>query len=165
MARAKTLFDASAARLRDPAGILAEMNRGLCRENEAAMLVTAVCGTLAIETGELALACAGHEPPMRLCCDRPPVPLAIENGTVLGLFEGAVYPLNRLRLSRREAVVAFTDGVDEAFNPAASCSAPSDCSRRSGPLPMSLPRASTRPCIWPCGPSPAARSNRTTSRS
>jgi sigma-B regulation protein RsbU (phosphoserine phosphatase) len=117
MARAKTLLDASAARQPDPAEILAEVNRGLVRENEAGMYVTAVCGVLEVATGELAFACAGHEPPIHLRGDGPPVPFAAEGGTILGLLDAPPpFPLNRVRLAPGEGLVAYTDGIGEAFD-------------------------------------------------
>jgi sigma-B regulation protein RsbU (phosphoserine phosphatase) len=116
MARAKTLFEAAAARQRDPSALLAEVNRGLCRENEAGMYVTAVCGVVELATGELCFACAGHEPPVRLGRGAPPLPLETEGGTVLGLLDGAAYPQTRVCLSPGEAVFACTDGVNEAFD-------------------------------------------------
>lgn len=117
MARAKTLFETTAARSRAPGEILAEVNRGLCRENDAGMYVTAVCGVLETATGDLALACGGHQPPVLIGRDHPPRQLAVEGGTVLGLLEGAAYPTSRLRLAAGQTLVAFTDGVDEAFDP------------------------------------------------
>jgi phosphoserine phosphatase RsbU/P len=116
MARSKTLFETVAARERDPATILGELNRGLCRENEAGMFLTGVCGVLDPSSGELAFASAGHDPPIHLRAEGPPEPFAVDGGTVLGLIDGASYPLNRLRLGPGEALVAFTDGVGEAFD-------------------------------------------------
>jgi sigma-B regulation protein RsbU (phosphoserine phosphatase) len=117
MARAKTLFEAAAARQLEPSAILAAVNRGLCRENEAGVYVTAACGVLELATGELCFACAGHEPPLRLCPGAVPAPLQTEGGAVLGLLDLAAFPQSRVRLSPGEAVFAFTDGVDEAFSP------------------------------------------------
>ncbi|HVO12851.1 MAG TPA: SpoIIE family protein phosphatase [Vicinamibacteria bacterium] len=116
MARASTLVQSAVARRLDPTEILAEVNRGLCRENAEGMYVTAACGVLEIATGELAFACAGHQPPVRLCAGAAPSPLPAQGGTVLGLFEGARFPLERARLAPGEAIFAFTDGVDEAFD-------------------------------------------------
>jgi len=102
MARAKTLFEAIATRLGDPAETLAEVNRGLCRENESGMYVTGVCGVLDTASGELTFACAGHEPPFHLRSDSPPEPFQAEGGTVLGLRDAAAFPLNRVRLAPGE---------------------------------------------------------------
>lgn len=118
MARAKMLFETVAAREHDLGAILVELNRGLSAENEANMYVTAVLGTLDVESGELSLAVAGHEPPVLLPIDGAPRTLQTEGGPVVGLLADAAYPLNRLQLKPREAVVLFTDGVSEARNPA-----------------------------------------------
>ncbi len=71
MARTKTLFDAVAADERDPGAVLATINRSLCRQNEAGMYVTAVCGVLDLETRTVTFATAGHEPPVLVAERRP----------------------------------------------------------------------------------------------
>ncbi len=116
MARTKTLFEALAAREADPAAILAAANHNLCAENDAGMFVTAVCGVLDATSGELTFALAGHDPPVFVPAEGDPEPLQVEGGRVLGLIEGSDYPVNRLRLGHRDAVVMFTDGVSEAQN-------------------------------------------------
>jgi sigma-B regulation protein RsbU (phosphoserine phosphatase) len=116
MARAKTLFEATAARAGDPAEVLAEVNHGLCHENESGMYVTGVCGVLDTASGELTFACAGHEPPIHLQSDGPPAPFEAEGGTVLGLRDAASFPLNRVRLAPGEGLFVYTDGVSEAFD-------------------------------------------------
>jgi sigma-B regulation protein RsbU (phosphoserine phosphatase) len=116
MARTKTLFEALATRDADPAAILAAANHNLCAENEAGMFVTAVCGMLDVTTGELTFALAGHDPPILVPAEGAPEPLQVEGGRVLGLIEGSDYPVNRLRLGHRDAIVMFTDGVSEAQN-------------------------------------------------
>jgi sigma-B regulation protein RsbU (phosphoserine phosphatase) len=116
MARTKTLFEALARRDMDPGAILAAANHNLCTENDAGMFVTAVCGTLDLANGELTFALAGHDPPILVPAEDDPGPLETEGGRVLGLIEGSDYPVNRLRLGHRDAVVLFTDGVSEAQN-------------------------------------------------
>lgn len=119
MARTKTVFEAMAARESDPGALLAAANHNLCNENEAGMFVTAVCGALDLETGDLTFALAGHEPPVLVPAEGTPEPVVAEGGRVLGLLEGGPsdYPVNRLRLGHREAVVLYTDGVSEAQDP------------------------------------------------
>jgi sigma-B regulation protein RsbU (phosphoserine phosphatase) len=114
MARTKTLFEELATRDVDPGAILAAANHNLCAENEAGMFVTAVCGILDLASGELAFALAGHDPPILVPAEGDPGPLEAEGGRVLGLIEGSDYPVNRLRLGHRDALVMFTDGVSEA---------------------------------------------------
>ena len=114
MARTKTLFEAVASHEADPGAVLAAANHNLCAENDAGMFVTAVCGVLDTTTGELTFALAGHDPPVLVPAEGDPEPLQVEGGRVLGLIEGSDYPVNRLRLGHRDAVVMFTDGVSEA---------------------------------------------------
>jgi sigma-B regulation protein RsbU (phosphoserine phosphatase) len=116
MARTKTLLETVAAREGDPAAILGELNRGLSAENDGGMYVTAVLGALHVETGELSLAVAGHEPPMLLPREGLPAAAQAEGGPVVGLLDAATYPLNALKLAPGEAVVLTTDGVSEARN-------------------------------------------------
>lgn len=116
MARAKALFEAWSARRGDPAEILLEVNRGLSRENDAGMFVTAVCGWLDVATGGLTYACAGHEPPLLVPPQGPPAALAGEGGPVLGLLDAVAFPVNAVRLAPGEAILAYTDGVGEAFD-------------------------------------------------
>jgi sigma-B regulation protein RsbU (phosphoserine phosphatase) len=117
MARTKTLFEAIGAREEDPGAILVAANHNLCTENEAGMFVTCVCGVLDVESGDLAFALAGHEPPVLAPAEGTVAPLSVEGGRVLGLIEESDYPVNRRRLRDRDAVVLYTDGVSEAQDP------------------------------------------------
>lgn len=114
MARAKAVFEAVASREADPGVVLDAVNRSLCRENEAGMFVTAATGVLDVETGELAFALAGHDPPVLVPASGAPGSLHAEGGRVLGLIEASDFPVNRLRLSPGDAIVLYTDGVSEA---------------------------------------------------
>ena len=117
MARAKTMFEVTAARSDDPSEILRALNRALGRDNDAGMFVTGVAGSLAAETGELLLAIAGHEPPVIVdaagTARQPP----LDGGPVLGLLPIDAFPLQRLMLEPGETLVGFTDGVTEAQDP------------------------------------------------
>jgi sigma-B regulation protein RsbU (phosphoserine phosphatase) len=119
MARATTLFDTVAATEHDPGAVLATLNRGLCRQNDAGMYVTAVCGVLDLDRRAVSFATAGHEPPVLVRgtdgrCD----PLETEGGRILGLIEGGDYPVSTVTLGAGDALVMYTDGVSEAQDPA-----------------------------------------------
>jgi sigma-B regulation protein RsbU (phosphoserine phosphatase) len=120
MARTKTLFEALAAREADPGVILGAANHNLSSENEAGMYVTAICGSLDVESGELAFAIAGHDPPVLVPAEGEVARLEAEGGRVLGLIDGSDYPVNRLRLGHRDAILLYTDGVSEAQDAAGS---------------------------------------------
>ena len=64
MARAKTLFATVARHEPDLGRALAEVNRGLCADNEAAMFATLFAATVELDTGELRCAVGGHEGPV-----------------------------------------------------------------------------------------------------
>ncbi|HEX2443172.1 MAG TPA: SpoIIE family protein phosphatase [Vicinamibacterales bacterium] len=116
MARTKTLLEAIAVREPDPAMVLRELNQALSAENEAGMFVTAVLCTLDTRNGELAFAVAGHEAPVLVPNEGEPSKVEAEGGPVMGLLEGSEYPLNRVTLNPGDALVLFTDGVNEAQN-------------------------------------------------
>jgi len=114
MARARTVFETAAERASDPGAILEQVNHSLCRENESGMFVTAAVAVLDLASGELALALAGHDPPVLVPAEGEAVPLSVEGGRVLGLIDVPDFPVNRLKLAPGDAVVFFTDGVGEA---------------------------------------------------
>jgi sigma-B regulation protein RsbU (phosphoserine phosphatase) len=118
MARAKTLFDAVATDERNPGAVLSTLNRSLCRQNEAGMYVTAVCGVLDLDTRTVTFATAGHEPPILLASDGRSTPLEADGGRVLGLMEIGDYPVTVRTLDKGDALVMYTDGVSEAQDPA-----------------------------------------------
>ena len=66
MAVTKTLLKGLTEVGLEPAQIFAKVNRELAAENDALMFVTAFCGILDLETGELAYSNAGHNPPLLL---------------------------------------------------------------------------------------------------
>ena len=115
MARAKTAFQAVAAREPDLGEVLRTVNRGLCEENEQGMFVTLFAGCLDTETGELTYASAGHDAPVLLPGGGNSSRfLELDGGPVLGLLEGSDYPLRRTRLLQQDTLVLYTDGVSEA---------------------------------------------------
>ena len=85
MARTKTILEAAAERAADPGVILEQVNRSLCRDNESGMFVTAADGILDLASGELALALAGHDPPVLVHRSGPPGPVTAQGGRVLGV--------------------------------------------------------------------------------
>jgi len=119
MARAKTLFDLVAARVGEPGEMLAIMNRELCRQNDAGMYVTAVCGVLDLTTSAVTLATAGHEPPILVPVHGGPAAMQSEGGRVLGLLDlgDGAYPTTTKTLEKGESLVMYTDGVSDARDP------------------------------------------------
>jgi sigma-B regulation protein RsbU (phosphoserine phosphatase) len=118
MARARTVFDTVATNGGEPGEMLSTMNRSLCRQNDAGMFVTAVCGVLDLQKRVVTFATAGHEPPVLVPPRGSPAVLATEGGRVLGLLEFGDYPTSTVTLEPGASLVMYTDGVSEARDPA-----------------------------------------------
>jgi sigma-B regulation protein RsbU (phosphoserine phosphatase) len=118
MAVTKTLIKGNAEQESDPAEILAKVNRELCVDNESLLFVTMFLAILDCDTGELTFSNAGHNPPARIAPDGTVSWLALPRGLFLGVMEDAVYRTATVTLAPGEKLVAFTDGVTEAQNPA-----------------------------------------------
>lgn len=84
------------------------------------MFVTAAAGVLDLANGELALALAGHDPPVHVPAASAPMALPAEGGRELGLIGASDFPVNRPRLGACDAVVLYADGVSEAQDPSPS---------------------------------------------
>lgn len=118
MAVTKTLIKGNAEQESDPAEILAKVNRELCVDNESMLFVTMFLAILDCGTGEMTFSNAGHNPPARIAPDGAVSWLALPRGLFLGVMEDAVYRTSTVTLAPGEKIVAFTDGVTEAQNPA-----------------------------------------------
>ena len=101
---------------RDPAAALTRANDELCANNPAEMFVTAWVGVLDLETGRVAFANAGHNPPLRLREGAAPEWIREKSGCPLGCFEGVAYKRRELALGPGDALFLYTDGVTEAMD-------------------------------------------------
>ena len=117
MARAVTMLEVAIQTAATPAQALAEGSRRLAQGNETCMFATVLCGRLDIFSGALALACAGHDPPLLLHRDGRIEMLVLENGPPLGFEVSEDFPLWQGALAPGDCLLAYTDGVTEAFNP------------------------------------------------
>ncbi|WP_231120517.1 SpoIIE family protein phosphatase [Cognatilysobacter tabacisoli] len=116
MARAVTVLE-TAARLRGaPDAALVEASQRLVEGNDTCMFATVLCGVVDVATGELVMASAGHEPPVRLHADGRRELLPVESGPPLGFEPIAAFDCWRGRLEPGDALLAYTDGITEAFD-------------------------------------------------
>ena len=100
----------------DPAAALSRVNGELCRNNPAEMFITAWVGVLDLETGRIAFANAGHNPPLRLHAGGSPEWIRDRSGCPLGCFEGVSYKPRETTLAPGDALFLYTDGVTEAMD-------------------------------------------------
>lgn len=101
---------------RNVAAVVAGVNRLLCQFTDAPRYTTLFYAEFDDRTHALEYVNAGHNPPHVLRSDGT-LPLTI-GGPVLGLFADAVFEQDVVPLFPGEALVACTDGVLEACNPA-----------------------------------------------
>jgi sigma-B regulation protein RsbU (phosphoserine phosphatase) len=119
MAMTMTLFKATALTLdAPPQAIMRRVNEELSRDNAGQMFVTAFCGVLDLNTGQVDYANGGHEPPFIRRADGSVDRLTKTGGMALGVFEGAEFQAGQRRLAPGDALILFTDGVSEAANAA-----------------------------------------------
>jgi len=114
-----SLLRTEAKRTQDPAVLLMAVNEALAAENEQLMFVTIFCGVLDIQTGELHYSNAGHNPPVLWTqSDGRARFIPMPEGMVAGPMPKSRYATMRVQLQPEDVLVAYTDGVTEAKNPA-----------------------------------------------
>jgi sigma-B regulation protein RsbU (phosphoserine phosphatase) len=121
MVRAVSLARLLAREIAEPERILARLNDELATDNPSGMFVTFLCGVFEPGSGRLVLANAGHCRPVLLPAGETPR-WAVKNlGTALGFEPGLEFERTELMLREGDALIFYTDGVSEAFNPQDEC--------------------------------------------
>ena len=121
MVRAITQARLLSREITEPERILARLNDELAADNPSGMFVTFLCAVFEPRSHRLTLANAGHCRPVHLPAGEPPR-WAVENlGTALGFEPGLEFERTGLMLQEGDALVLYTDGVSEAFNPQEEC--------------------------------------------
>ena len=95
---------------------VAEVNDGLCADNESSMFVTAFYGQYDPVSGRLVYVNPGHPPPLVLRARGDLEWLDGPGGTALGVVPGLTYPTGSVDLAPGDTLLVFTDGVTEAVN-------------------------------------------------
>ena len=117
MVRTVSLAGLLAREIAEPKRILERLNDELSADNASHMFVTFLCAVFEPATHRLTLASGGHCYPLILPADGPPCWITKTTGTALGFDSGLEFQAMELTLSDGDAVVFYTDGVSEAFNP------------------------------------------------
>ncbi len=115
MAVAKTLLKITASSETSPSLILTKVNNELSSNNDSCMFVTVFIGILNINTGEVKYANAGHNPPIIKKAEDT-FWLKITPNPALGVFAGATYNEQKIKLNKDDMIFTYTDGINEAFN-------------------------------------------------
>ena len=117
MARTISSIRAATRDVQTPEAILSIANQEFARDNEASMFATVFCGVLALDSGELRYASAGHEAPVMQRLDGSTEMLLVEGALPLGIVADTQYTARSRTLIAGETLVLYTDGVTEAFDP------------------------------------------------
>ena len=115
MMTAKTVIKSLAESGLSPAEVFNAANKKLCEGNDAQMFVTAWMGYLDLNTGEVHIANAGHNPPM-LIRDGKAKKVAVRPNFVLAGMTRTVYKEHTIQMEKGDVLYLYTDGVTEAMN-------------------------------------------------
>lgn len=120
MAMASTLLRTLGREGPAPEVLIARVNDELSRDNPSCTFLTLIVAVVDVATGIVTFANGGHCPPV---VTRPGAPARLvegEQGTALGLEPGLTFARQRVRLAPGDALVLYSDGVTEAFDPQAA---------------------------------------------
>ncbi len=121
MVRAISLARLLSRDIAEPERVLARLNDELSTDNPSGMFVTFLCATFDPKSGLLRLANAGHCRPVLLPSDAAPRWAVPQLGTALGFEAGLEFTRTELTLRPGDALLLYSDGVSEAFNPQEEC--------------------------------------------
>lgn len=118
MAMTRSAFKISAmARHPDSiASVFGVVNRFLCENNDSQMFVTMLGGILDLRTGRIYYSDGGHEPPFVLRRDGTVEMVEKEAGCALAFMPEYQFTAGEIQLQPGDAIVLYTDGVNEAMN-------------------------------------------------
>jgi serine phosphatase RsbU (regulator of sigma subunit)/CHASE2 domain-containing sensor protein len=98
--------------------LLQEANAEIARENTQSLFVTAFAGVLDVRNGRLQFCSAGHDAPFAFDSDSGVLArLESRGGPPLCVLDGFQYTSAEYRMTPKETLCLFTDGVTEAMNP------------------------------------------------
>lgn len=110
----KTSLEDALAQQAHPARVLASLNRSFHFCSQHGKYLTAFCGMLDCENGNLRFALAGHVPPLVYRRADQRVEKLDTEGFCLGVFEEGRYADGKLTLRPGDRLLAYTDGLSEA---------------------------------------------------
>jgi sigma-B regulation protein RsbU (phosphoserine phosphatase) len=121
MVRAISLARLLARDIAEPERILARLNEELAADNPSGMFVTFLCATFTRGSNRISLANAGHCRPVLLPGSGAPRWAVERLGTALGFEPGIEFERTEVVLNDGDALILYSDGISEAFNPRNEC--------------------------------------------
>lgn len=115
MAFARPVIHSALQAASGPADALRRTNRILVDELHTALFITALVGRLDVRTGHMAIANAGHEPPLLIPADGSPIVAIEDGGRMLGMSSPLDLPETEIDLAPGDRFLLYTDGVTDAM--------------------------------------------------
>ena len=115
MAFARPVMHSALQAAPGPADALRRTNRILVDELHTALFITALVGRLDVATGRIAIANAGHEPPLLIPADGGPIVDVEGGGPMLGVFSPLDLTETHVELGHGDRLLLYTDGVTDAM--------------------------------------------------
>lgn len=103
------------ANKKSPAQIMEQVNNIMCEGNDLNLFVTCWLGILDKESGDLVYVNAGHNPAI-VKQDGKYGYLSAKPGLVLGGFKGFKFEDSKVKLSKGDKILLYTNGITEAHN-------------------------------------------------
>jgi serine phosphatase RsbU (regulator of sigma subunit) len=116
MAMVQSLILNSALRTQSPAAVLREVNQMILRQSSSGIFVTIFLAVVDPKTHTLKYANAGHNPPV-VRRGTGAIEMLTKTGSAVGVFEDLQLGESTITLASGDAIVLYTDGVTEAWNP------------------------------------------------
>jgi serine phosphatase RsbU (regulator of sigma subunit)/putative methionine-R-sulfoxide reductase with GAF domain len=117
MTVARTLIRASAADASSTIKVLEEANRLLVNDSTDSMFITVVYAILALDTGELRYANAGHNRPLLYRRKTGKLEQLPKGGIALGILDELGLVEHHLVIQPGDSLVLYTDGVTDLMSP------------------------------------------------
>lgn len=122
MSSCRSVLRAQAKDKLDAKSVLCEINRAMSGDISREMFISMLYMILNTETGRLSICRAGHEPPLIWRSQQSDLEHVSANGVAIGLTDTAVFESTleqvEVELKSGDCVVAYTDGITEAMDPA-----------------------------------------------
>jgi serine phosphatase RsbU (regulator of sigma subunit) len=114
----KTLLQAEAQRNYPLHQVVANVNNALSKNNDTAMFATTFVGILDVNTGDLQIVNAGHNPPIIGNDIDGYNYISVDQNIALGIFDNFKFKRNQIKINKGDKILLYTDGITEAFNEA-----------------------------------------------
>jgi serine/threonine protein kinase len=114
MSLTRTIVRASISHAPSPVEAISHANQLLCADSSGGMFVTLFYGLLDPATGALTYVNAGHNPPLWYGAGQNQLRRLERTGMALGVLEDTAFEQFQVRLSPRDWLFLYTDGVIDA---------------------------------------------------